>query len=562
MTNPNNISFLLPEHRDNPFIAKLPPLMSEQEAIAALAEEPPFNVQEKNYPNHLRRACIMRLNRHFFSPLRRHLTLESRLANLLREGYDGRSISDGSYLNHLHDNHERVVHRNIQACASPALSTASALTLIGCSGMGKTETTGRILRLYPQVIDHFEPYSFKQVVWLKLECPHMGSARQLCLDFFASMDALVGESYFRRYQHSNLDLLSTQMGRVAAQHGLGLLVIDELQNLVNSENQDHKKLRRSSNRDREKLLNFLLTLINKIGVPMLLVGTLAATPLLKDTLRVARRASGLGSLVWERLERKEGWDFFIKDMWQFQWTRTQTELTSEIIDCLYEETQGILDLAVKLFILAQFFAIQVSAQKGKEYESEQLSAKLFRRVAKDNFKLLEPMLTALKRGDREAIARYDDIRPFHDHIKEVFVNAAQAGGRCEEPAFSPRKPVVAADPSSARQQARQALSSLGVAPDIVELAMTDARAQVDSNDPVALMAAVLTQLQTSKPVTASVEQPVPLKPTPRARKVKPALQEEDVRTIVRRGGGASKNAHQALSEVGLIGPVESPYRVS
>jgi hypothetical protein len=269
MTDPNDLPLVLQEHRDNPFIAALPALMSEQEVIASLSEEPYFDERERNYPDHLRRACIMRLNRHYFKPLKRHLTLESRLAQLLRMGYDGRNICDGSYLKHLHDNHERVIHRNMLASANPAPSTATAMSLIGCSGIGKTETINRILRQYRQVIEHDEPYSFQQVVWLKLECPHMGSARQLCLDFFESMDRLLGTCYFRQFNRGNLDLLSTQMGRIATQHGLGLLVIDELQSLISGKNQD-----------REKLLNFLLTLINKIGVPMLLIGTLAAIPLL------------------------------------------------------------------------------------------------------------------------------------------------------------------------------------------------------------------------------------------------------------------------------------------
>ena len=87
MTSPNDIPNLLPEHRNNPFIAALPPLMSEKEVIVALSEKPRFNEQERGYPDHLRRACIMRLNRHYFTPLGRHIALESRLARLLREGY-------------------------------------------------------------------------------------------------------------------------------------------------------------------------------------------------------------------------------------------------------------------------------------------------------------------------------------------------------------------------------------------------------------------------------------------------------------------------------------------
>ncbi len=57
MTNPDDIPPLLPEHRDNPFIAKLPPLMSEQEVIAALSEEPSIKEEERA----IRTICVVRV---------------------------------------------------------------------------------------------------------------------------------------------------------------------------------------------------------------------------------------------------------------------------------------------------------------------------------------------------------------------------------------------------------------------------------------------------------------------------------------------------------------------
>jgi len=553
MMNPDDTPLSLPEHRDNPFIAALPPLMSDQEVIASLSERPLFDKRERDYPDHLRRACIMRLSRHYFMPFQRHLIVEMRLAQLLRQGYDGRNISDGSYRKHLQDNHERVINRDITVCRNLGQSTAVAISLVGCSGIGKTETVSRILHRYPQLVEHNEPFSFSQVVWLKLECPHMGSARQLCLDFFDSMDGLLGTKYFRQFHRSNLDLLSSQVGRVATQHGLGLLVIDEIQHLISGKG-----------KDREQLLNFLLALINKVGVPMMLVGTMAAIPLLNDTLRNARRASGLGSLTWERFDRDkdDAWEYFIKDLWEFQWTRQPTKLTADILDCFYEETQGIFDLAVKLFILAQFFAIQLSAQKPKTHGSEQLSVNLLRQVAKDNFKLLEPMLTALRLGDREAIARYDDIRPFQDHILEIFCNAVPFGGRGEVPAVHSEKPAATVVSQDVKQQVRVALTELGVTSDIIDVVIANALAKVGPDDSIALIGAALSQLQAIQPVVASTARPVEKKSVTSLRKTKPAWQKDDLRFIVAQGKKDGKNACEALSDAGLILPIARRYRVS
>lgn len=547
--NDSNSSYL-PEHLENPFIARLPPLMDEKQAIAALSEEPTFRAEERNLPDQLRRACIMRLNHHYFKPLRRHLVLNERVGQVLREGYDGRNISTGQYFQHLRDNHERVVQRNPTMSTTTAHSSATALSLVGCSGMGKTETIRRILNAYPKVIEHEVPYAFQQVVWMKLECPHMGSAKQLCLDFFSSMDELLGPSstYYRQFRREGLDLLNSQMGRVANQHGLGLLVIDEFQELLNG-----------PGKDRQKLLNFLLNLVNKIGVPLLFVGTLAATPLLNDTVRNARRASGLGSMVWERLGRQDGWDFIVSDLWRFQWTREPTELTPEVVDCLYEETQGILDLVVKLFILAQFYAIELSSQFPEKRGRERLSVNLLRQVAKENFKLLEPMLSALKRGDRLAIALYDDIRPFHDHIQEIFYRAAPSAGGQVLVASGPSA-VVTTETQDPLQQVRLALSGLGIAPDLVEIVLEKAVSNAGANDPLAIIGAATAELRNLPPVPATPKSKS--RPRTAARNVKPDLDVDDLRSVVAKGSDDGKSAYDALVEAGIIAPVDQVYRVS
>lgn len=66
-------------------------------------------------------------------------------------------------------------------------SLLESLSLIGCSGSGKSTTLNRILATYPQVIFH-EKYNFTQIVYLKLDCPHDGSLKNLCYHFFRAID--------------------------------------------------------------------------------------------------------------------------------------------------------------------------------------------------------------------------------------------------------------------------------------------------------------------------------------------------------------------------------------
>lgn len=74
---------------------------------------------------------------------------------------------------------------------------------------------------------------------------------------------------------------------------------------------------------------------------------------------------------------------------------------------MYLESQGIIDIALKLFVLAQIRAI--SSNK------EVLSVPLIQQVARDNLKLVQPMLAALKSGEASKISQYEDIYfPFEE----------------------------------------------------------------------------------------------------------------------------------------------------
>ncbi len=173
MTDP-----ILPEYAGNPFIAHLPPPMSLQGALAALTDLQAYSPDERHYPAHLRCHCIQRLAR-YFDPANRHLALEGRIGALIRQGYVGSNPNIADFIHRLHNNRERVIRCDLDAGVYPVETTASGFTLIGCSGIGKSRSIDGILRLYPQTIAHDDPMALVQVSWLKLDCPHKASAKQL-----------------------------------------------------------------------------------------------------------------------------------------------------------------------------------------------------------------------------------------------------------------------------------------------------------------------------------------------------------------------------------------------
>lgn len=183
-----------------------------------------------------------------------------------------------------------------------------------------------------------------------------------------------------------------QVAQIAHTQHLGVLVIDEMQNLAKS--------RRSC----DEILNFLVKMNNDIGVPVIRVGTNEAFPILQGNFRNARRGTGEGSVIWDRMMKDDEWDFFMEEMWEYQWTKLPTSFSEEINKVFYDESQGIIDIAIKLYKMVQWRAISLG---GKEL----ISIDLIRQAAKDGLFLVRPMLDAIRSGDRDWMLKYKDIAP-------------------------------------------------------------------------------------------------------------------------------------------------------
>ncbi|MEJ9125627.1 ATP-binding protein [Bacillus cereus] len=392
----------LVEYQENPLIEVLPPILSYEEAFDQLSFFPEYHEKEKNLSEHHRYHALLRLTR-FFQPIGQTLDLERRFSRFLRYGYVNRNPFQKQHVQVLNELHNKLVKKEKVGVPADIRATASSFTLMGFSGIGKSTAIERILSLYPQLIVHQYPLSTIQIVWLKLNCPHDGSLKSLCQSFFEKIDQLIGTKYFEKYGKSSNSVSSmvTRMGQISRLHCVGALIIDEIQHLLATKGDAS-----------EKMMNFFVTLINEIGIPVMLIGTMRARTLLQKDFRQARRGSGQGDMVWEQISNKEDWEVLITSMWDYQWTKEYVELNQTLLNLIYEESQGITDIAIKLFILAQGRAIETGVEK--------LSPELIKKVVKEDLKLVQPMLKALKSGVETEIAKYEDIVSLD--IREYMLN--------------------------------------------------------------------------------------------------------------------------------------------
>lgn len=523
----------LPEYAGNPFIARLPALQSQRELYGKLLSVPYFDEKETAYPAHVRKHCIVRLAKCFL-PQARQVDLADRFSLLLRQGYVGRNPLTHDYLRHLQNGFERIEGRSLEAAVSrPVQNTANSFALLGCPGVGKTLAMNCVLAQYPQVIWHEQPHVLVQIVWLRLEAPALKSLKQLCIDFFQAIDQLIATDYVKRYATgTTVEQMLLHMAYVAQLHALGVLVIDEIQHL------------RGVKVGADALMKFLVKLVNTIGLPVIPIGTLGALEILRGSFSQARRSTGLGSLVWDRMAPDAVWNKFIEQLWKYQWTTPRTDLTDGLNAALYDESQGVADLAVKLFMLAQLRLVGISeVRKGKP---ETLTPDLIRKVAKEEFSLVAPMIEALRENDVVKLNKYDDLRSLNDHIGMVLSRAV--GGTSES--INVDMPPPSADAESPTSQAMDAvllasLKGMGVAEDVAKALVDEAVAKNPSGDPLLLMQQIVATLTASPPKVT--------KPKPKAPTVE-ELPEDDLRRLVTAGKQDNKSAYDVLLAAGVVRP--------
>lgn len=493
--------------------------------------------------------CVMRLLK-YFQPMARHLELEQKVSRVVRYGYVGRNPLLPDYKARLRELKKSLVaefaaeKEELKHRVNDEDTPASGFTVIGVSGVGKTTGLKKILKLYPQVIVHSD-YKGKmlnvyQIVWIKIDCPHGGSLKDLCREFFGEVDKLVGTNYKAKFgSKNNTDyVMLSQMCQIAYDHCIGMLVIDEIQNL------DQAK-----SGGKEQMLNFFVRLDNTIGIPVIVVETNKAIKILQDEFRQGRRREGIGSFYWERFKtdtKTENalWRFFVSQLFEYQWTEEKADFDDEFSAVLYDESQGVTDIAVKLYMLTQFRVI--TAPKIKK-----ITPSIVQQVALDSLKLVRPMLDALRSGDPERIAKYGDITPidieeFYDQYRAKLTIAEQ---RRLEKQREKLKNHTSKSPEL--NQIISGLLDLTITPKLAKIFAEQVCAERETQDTVADLVEKAYRLTLASPNFVVEEKPKQIE-VPKLKKLPKSFATGDLRLIVSEAKLSKITAYEGLKNYGVI----------
>lgn len=220
---------------------------------------------------------------------------------------------------------------------------ADSFTILGQSGIGKSSAVFRAIGMITEkeVLEMERPYC-RIAPCIVVQCPFDSSVKGLLLEILRRVDEVLDSHYYTQAvrARATTDMLIGSVSQVALNH-IGLLVVDEIQNVANS-------------RNGKSLVGMLTQLINNSGISICMVGTPESIPFFEQALQLARRSLGL---QYGTMEFGKGFCEVCRRIFTYQYTKEGMELTETVLEWLYEHCGGNLSILVSIFHDAQETAI-------------------------------------------------------------------------------------------------------------------------------------------------------------------------------------------------------------
>ena len=225
---------------------------------------------------------------------------------------------------------------------SSIIGGSDSFTIIGDSGIGKSATVSRVIDMISSkhVIDL--PNCMRIIPCVQIQTPADCSVKGLLFEILRKVDEILGTRYHASATRvgATTDMLIGSVSTVALNH-IGLLVVDEIQNVVNSKNGSI-------------VVGMLAQLINNSGVSICMVGTPKSALFFGQEMMLARRSLGL---TYGPFSCDDHFKEFCEALFQYQYVQKQTSLNTDILFWLYNHSLGNASIIVSLLHDAQEIAI-------------------------------------------------------------------------------------------------------------------------------------------------------------------------------------------------------------
>ena len=308
--------------------ADMPSMLSGQDLVSTLSVFPEYSDFIRNENQTVRLMALSDLYR-LYIPSQMSIEIYSSMYLALLRSMQKKVTK--AAIKQQYQNHKAIQNQAYRGI----MGGADSFTIIGDSGIGKTSAISRAVDLITEnrVIEMNNPYT-KIIPILNVQCPWDSSIKQLLLEVLRKVDETIESSYYQYALKSR------------ALNHIGILVIDEIQNIVNSKNG-------------KRFITMLLQLINNSGISLCLIGVPNCIPFFEQTFQLSRRLVGLkyGTMPFDAY-----FESFCKVIFGYQYVKEKSQITPAITEFLYEHSAGVVSVVVSLIHDAQ----EIGILSGKE----------------------------------------------------------------------------------------------------------------------------------------------------------------------------------------------------
>ena len=319
------------------FTTKLPEIKSGNELISALSIIPEYDETICQQNQAVRLMALSDLYQ-IYIPSQMSLEIYSKLYLALLRSMQKKGTQMA--IKQRYENYKAIQQQSY----SGILGGSDSFTIIGTSGIGKSSAISRAISLITEnrIIETDKPYT-KIIPCLIVQCPFDSSVKGLLLEILRKVDEELGTDHYIHAIKSRASTTDMLIGAVSsiALNNIGMLVVDEIQNVVNSKNG-------------KSLIGALTQLINNSGISICMVGTPESTVFFEQAMQLARRSVGL---QYTTMKYDEYFQSFCKIIFKYQFLKNRTEITAAITEWLYEHSAGVISVVVSLIHDAQEIAI-------------------------------------------------------------------------------------------------------------------------------------------------------------------------------------------------------------
>lgn len=319
------------------FTTKLPEMKSGNELISALSIIPEYDETICQQNQAVRLMALSDLYQ-IYIPSQMSLEIYSKLYLALLRSMQKKGTQMA--IKQRYENYKAIQQQSY----SGILGGSDSFTIIGTSGIGKSSAISRAISLITEnrIIETDKPYT-KIIPCLIVQCPFDSSVKGLLLEILRKVDEELGTDHYIHAIKSRASTTDMLIGAVSsiALNNIGMLVVDEIQNVVNSKNG-------------KSLIGALTQLINNSGISICMVGTPESTVFFEQAMQLARRSVGL---QYTTMKYDEYFQSLCKVIFKYQFLKNHTEITAAITEWLYEHSAGVVSVVVSLIHDAQEIAI-------------------------------------------------------------------------------------------------------------------------------------------------------------------------------------------------------------